>query len=289
MSNNQSRRRAKSLLSMLGWRLHVLLDWFGTRVWRKTRLYKTSDGMTLRAGIHPAYRQMVDGSFEREEFDLLTSAFRDVDVFVDVGANIGYYSCLALRSGKRVVAFEPQRANLDCLFFNVLANDLERRFEVYPIALSDRIGLLELFGASGPSASMIQHWAGYSSGFRQVVPVNTLDNVLLGRFNGASVLVKIDVEGAEYSVLKGALDTLTRIPRPAWLIEVCYDEFHPEGVNPNYRATFELFLNNGYRAYAVNAAMQEITHQSLDSALAKGESASSVFNYYFVDAGQSLP
>lgn len=78
-----------------------------------------------------------------------------------------------------------------------------------------------------------------------------MDNVLAGRFSGERLLLKIDVEGAEYAVLKGAIATLARTPKPAWLLEICLQEFHPGGANPDFREIFDPFHSHGYVAYAV--------------------------------------
>src|SRR5262249_11602765 len=74
-----------------------------------------------------------------------------------VGANIGYFSCLAASRCKHVLAFEPQPINLEYLLANVRTNGL-KNIEVFPMALGDRAGVLDLFGASATGASAIQHW-----------------------------------------------------------------------------------------------------------------------------------
>ena len=66
---------------------------------------------------------------------------------------------------------------------------------MFPVALSDAPGVLTLYGASGPSASLIPNWAGYSARTQTMVPVSTLDRVLAGRFGGRRLFVKMDVEG----------------------------------------------------------------------------------------------
>ena len=284
-------KRSKTLVELnasLRWKLHVLRDWWGTKVWTKTSEVVTPLGFKLTSGQHPAYELMRSGKFEVEEIAFIARLLPRVKVFVDIGANLGYYTCLALQSGKPVVAFEPQQQNLQCLFQNLTANGWEDRAEVFPLALSERPGLLTLYGASGPSASLIKNWAGYSSRFKRTVPVSTLDNVLAGRFSGQRLFVKMDVEGAEYQVLKGAVATLGRGPKPVWLIEICLEEFHPEGSNRDFQQTFQLFWDHGYQAFTATAHPQLVKPAEVADWVAKGHAESATFNYVFAESEEIL-
>ena len=207
---------------------------------------------------------------------------------MDIGANLGYYTCLALQSGKPVIAFEPQQQNLQCLFQNLIANGWEGKAEVFPLALSEHSGLLTLYGASGPSASLIKNWAGYSSRFNKVVPVSTLDKVLVGRFNGKQLFIKMDVEGAEFSVLKGALATLRLSLKPIWLLEICLEEFHPDGRNPDFYEIFKLFWEHGYKAFTATKNPILVNQFEVENWLKKGHADSGTFNYVFAESEDML-
>ncbi len=272
---------------MIAWRLHVLKDWWGTRVWKRTTEVVTPLGFKLTSGFHPAYDMMRAGTFEPEECALIAKLVSKVDLFVDIGANLGYYTCLALHKGRPVVAVEPQPQNLQCLFQNLRANGWEDRAEVFPVALSAKPGLLTLYGASGPSASLIKNWAGYSSQFSRVVPISTLDT-LVARRPAQRVFIKIDVEGAEYQVLQGACHVLASVPKPIWLLEVCLQEFHPGGANPDFKKTFELFWGNGYVVYTASQSPKRVTPEEVDAWSRKGYADSGTFNYLFVDATTDL-
>lgn len=269
----------------LGWRIHLFKDWWGTRVWTRTTEVQTPLGFKLRSGFHPAYRMMREGTFEPEETALLLRLMSRCDRFVDIGANLGYYTCLALQNGRPVVAFEPQEQNLRSLFRNLASNGWQDgRAEVFPIALSDRPGLLTLYGASGPSASLLPNWAGYSPRYGKVVPVSTLDRLVAGRYERERLLVKIDVEGAEYHVLRGALVTLTRDPRPMWLLEVCLEEFHPDGANPDFAAIFRLFWDHGYQAFTATRTPRPVSPADVDRWVAAKQASSGTFNYVFAES-----
>ena len=231
---------------------------------------------------------MRTGQFECEETRIFQRLLDRADGFIDVGANLGSYSCLALQKSKLTVAFEPQAQNLECLYRNLEINGWSDTIEVIPVALSAKPGLMPLYGASGPSASLVRNWAGYSPRFRQIVPVNTMDNILAGRFSGQRLIVKIDVEGAEFQVLQGAIATIARTPRPFWLIEICFREYHPSGINSDYLRTFELFWDHGYDCYCADHKCTPLFRQDIERWLAGGVREVPTFNYVFIDRVLSL-
>ncbi|MBN1102793.1 MAG: FkbM family methyltransferase [Deltaproteobacteria bacterium] len=245
------------------------------------RASRTPYGFTLQGSLSPHHRGMRKGTFEQEQTAVIHDLLLQSDVFVDVGANIGYYSCLALSLGKCVLAVEPLGVNLEHLYRNLIRNRWTD-VEVFPFGLSDRPGLATLYGASSTGASLIGSWAGSTKLIRRVIPVSTLDIVLGDRFAGRKLLIKIDVEGAEYQVLKGATKTVNLIPKPAWLIEICFKEFFPGGVNPNYAATFDLFWRHGYEARAASRDFKRITPTDVKRWAQAGYCDSGAINYLFV-------
>ena len=265
----------------LQWRKHKWSDWFNTYIFKKTIQFDTPFGFKMTSRNYIANRQMVKGVFEMEEVELIKSGVLNADVFIDIGANIGLYTCIARSLGKHAVAVEPQPQNLDCLYSNLINNNWQDT-EVFPLALSNKPGLLTLYGASGPSASLVSGWAGYSTQFRRIVPVNTLDTLLDHRFDGKQLFIKIDVEGAEYNVLLGALKTLRMSPRPTWFIEICLSEFHPGAMNPAYEATFDLFWRNDYEIRMANKEFTLVTPGDIKSWVDRRRSITNNFNYLFI-------
>jgi FkbM family methyltransferase len=262
---------------------HHLKDWWGTKVWKKTSEVVTPLGFKLVSGFHPAYQQMRSGTFEVEETHIIKRMIENTAIFVDIGANLGYYTCLAAQHGKHVIAFEPQQQNLKCLMQNLQVNNYQEYVEVFPLALSEKYGLLTLYGASGPSASLVKGWAGYSSKHSQQIPVSTLDNILGSRFENERLSIKIDVEGAEYQVLSGAHSILDRSIKPIWLLEVCLEEFHPSGSNPDYQKIFDMFFDRGYKAFTATIPPMPVTRKSITEWIAQKSNRKSTFNYVFLD------
>lgn len=241
-------------------------------------------GFKLRTGHTGAHWAMRSGDFEREEVSHIRNLLPQSDVFVDVGANIGLYACIARQAGNHVIAVEPQAKNLRLLLANLIDNGWPD-VEVYPTGLSRKVDIALLYGASGTGASLIPGWDSKSvsqtQAVRSMIPLSTLDILLGERFSGKKLLIKIDVEGAEYDVLLGSQNILRMSPQPAWLVEVCLNEYHPSGMNPNYAATFNLFWENGYEARTADAAKRLITPGDISRFIELGRCESGVINYLF--------
>ena len=223
---------------------------------------------------------MAKGVFEPLETKIVRKFLDDVDVLVNVGANIGYYCCHALSKGKSVIAFEPIQQNLRYLYQNIIINKWSGA-EIYPIALHNEIGVIEIYGGD-TGASIIKGWAGIPDSYMTPVPSSTMDIVLGTRLQGKKMLVIIDVEGAEKGVLEGATKMLAMKPKPIWIVEIVANEHQPDGVemNSDFKNIFQLFFNNGYQAFCVDEDMSPFTMDQVNSIL-EGNSRTTTYNYLF--------
>jgi FkbM family methyltransferase len=143
---------------------------------------------------------------------------RPGDTVVDIGANYGVYSLvLATRVGRtgRVIAFEPGREALLQLRENVALNH-GLNVELVPLALSDHSGEQPLFHIGGPTTHSLSSFGGERT---EVVRLTTLDTWEAGADLDRLDFIKVDVEGHEPQVFRGALTTLARY-RPFILFEV---------------------------------------------------------------------
>lgn len=228
---------------------------------------------------------MESGEFEPEETKQVCTLLREAAVFVNVGANTGYYVCHARKLGKRVLAVEPLDQNVQLLQRNLIANGWND-VEVLPVALGDHVGLEKLYGG-GTAASLVVGWAGAPTTHYRVVPVTTLDHLLGDRFAGEKMLILIDVEGFEVNVLRGAARQLARRPAPVWFVEICLDEHQPQGatVNPDLQATFELFWQHGYTAHKAGCESGPVTTEDV-SDWAAGQNLPRTHNFMF-QAGEA--
>lgn len=229
---------------------------------------------------------MQRGSFEPVETAIIQHLLQDADCFVNIGANIGYYCCLAMSKKVRTIAFEPLDINVQLLQSNLAANGFEQDFELFPIGLSQRSGVVKIYG-DGTGASMIPGWAGTSEHYFRFVPVNTLDNVLQSRISPRT-LVLMDIEGGEYPALLGATTILSSDCKPTWMVEICVSEHQPAGtkINPSLKETFQLFWNAGYDAFTAERLPQLVTPAMIDSVLHSGVDSFKTHNFVFLKAGQ---
>ncbi|MCW3041134.1 MAG: FkbM family methyltransferase [Solirubrobacterales bacterium] len=140
----------------------------------------------------------------------------------DVGANIGFFALLAARfagDGGRVLAFEPVPAVADLVREAAQRSGLAGRVEVRTEAVARTKGAEELYVVADASWSHLASRGNPGGAVETItVPVTTLDDVLAGGAPPPDV-VKLDVEGSEGDVLRGAHDTLRR-HRPVVVLEL---------------------------------------------------------------------
>lgn len=236
---------------------------------------------------------MEQGDFEPAETALVERALARVDTVVNVGANAGYYCCVALKRGKRVVAFEPVHGNLRLLLRNVTANGWERRIEVFPIALSDSVGVARMYGA-GVAASLVEGWADIPEAYVELVHTSTYDTVMGSRLAGRRCLFIVDVEGWERRVLAGMSTALRSEPRPLWMVEIAtvHARRHGAVVNPDLLATFRTFWEEDYESFAADESMRPVLPDEVHAAAGGGSDGLGTRNFLFIhrstDAEHSL-
>lgn len=154
----------------------------------------------------------------------LISLIRPGDRFVDAGANIGYFSILAgwrVYPGGEVWSFEPNPNIYPILASNITNNGFEHCTQRRKLALSDRTGAADLRIFKGYEATstiralsdeFVTHTRNETGrdSYAVDVAVDTLDAQMAAV--PAIDLMKIDVEGHELSVIRGAVDILRRSP-----------------------------------------------------------------------------
>lgn len=232
-------------------------------------------------------KSMQSGQFEPEETQIVKRILPSVDIVINIGANIGYYCCIALSQEKYVVAFEPMNLNLRYLFRNIKANHWESRIEIYPMALSNKVGIIEIYGG-GTGASLVKGWAGTPEQYVTLVPSATLDNVLGARFRGKRCFLLIDIEGAEQFMLEGASLIIDMMPRPIWMIEISISEHQPKGIsiNPHLLSTFQIFWNHGYESWTADRHCRIIHPDEIGQIVKTGIDTLQTHNFLFIEKGK---
>jgi FkbM family methyltransferase len=212
-----------------------------------TRL-KTSFGfnMVVNPYEHVGRYIFVEGSYEQEISSLFKTLVHSDDCVLDVGANIGWYTILAAKlvgPNGQVHAFEPDPPLASTIQINLEHNDLSNA-TVHWAAVSDTCGDVYFYQWSGQNMGLSSlRDLGLSSTMLTIASI-TLDS-LLDTLPKVS-LVKIDVEGAEYKVLKGMKGLLLR-DKPNLILEVTGSFLKQLGDSEDL--VFEFFAMMEYELY----------------------------------------
>lgn len=191
----------------LSWQLRSRLSAEIVAPWIEGQKLVVSRGATGATG------NLYVGLHEFEEMGFLLHVLRPGDVFLDIGANVGSYTVLASGvCGARTIAFEPDPASAARLARNVAVNALEPRVDIRRVALGESCGE----AAFTLGRDTMNRLADTNDARTQRVALATLDSQL-GAV--APALMKIDVEGFETQLLRGAAQTLQRESLKAIIIE----------------------------------------------------------------------
>lgn len=177
-----------------------------------------------------ATKWRVDTLFSKEPATIeWIASFRPGEVLVDVGANVGMYTIWAAKTRQaRVFAFEPESLNYALLNRNIFRNGLSAQVRAFCLALSDRAGAGELhlsrFMPGGSSHSLNERVDPYhrpaQPEFTQGCVSARLDDLVRDGVLPAPQHLKIDVDGFEPQVIRGADATLRSGSVRSMLIEV---------------------------------------------------------------------
>lgn len=191
------------------------------------------------------------GTYEPEVRAVIGDRLGPGDTAIDVGANVGWHALLmASRVGPtgRVYAFEPNESTRQRLVSAVEANHFNQ-IVVDPRAAADHEGPT---GFDAPAAG--ETWDGtgrlVSTGAERTVECVTLDRFAAERGVERVALIKIDVEGWELSVLRGATRVL-RALRPVVVFE--YDPAYVSRSGGTAADLTALLTNAGYSLLALRA------------------------------------
>jgi FkbM family methyltransferase len=160
-------------------------------------------------------------------------------VFVDVGANVGYYTMMAaslVGATGKVIAFEPNPQNCELIQMSVQANDFNN-VELYPLAVADQPGTVELLLEGTHSNARLLNPAQETAPVHMIkhsVSTVTLDEVLAGECR--IDLIKLDIEGAEPRAWQG-MQRLLQQHRP-----VILTEFFPDFIRMTSAVEPEVYL-----------------------------------------------
>ena len=183
-------------------------------------------------------------NYEPHVTDAIAKLLKPGDTFLDIGANIGYYSLLAasiVQSSGKVIAFEPNQKNQQLMYSSIVENNFSN-ITLYPFAVSNSQKILRLMtsGSNGWLVNLSKDSAEY-----QLVQSVVIDEIL--ETEKQIDFIKIDIEGHEPIALQGMVRTIHE-HRP-----IIFTEFHPYAVGEEF---LKQLTSYGYRLSIIE--MEEV-------------------------------
>jgi FkbM family methyltransferase len=247
--------------------------------------FVTGNGVRVFADFQSPTYAWYDADAPNLSFDqrLIRGALAQAEgnVFIDVGAHCGFFAAyvagLAREAGTgiRILAFEPDHRHFECLQ-KTIAPHRDVDIAIFPFAVSDAIGSLQMYRC--PNASCLHSYPDPAG-----VPVYAVDAVTLESALGAFLtaadrvaVIKIDVDGAEPAVLRGA-ERVLREHRP-----IIFTEFAPQHLRSNQTDPRQFFseLCSRFRTYWVRydpESIVEVRAEDLDEIEASIDTVTDLF------------
>ncbi len=212
-----------------------------------SRMYLDSlDGL----GLHR------NGIYEPMETEFFRNEVKKGDVFVDIGANIGYYSLMASQlvgeEGK-VFAFEPDPINCKLLWKNTKANGYVN-IVIVQEAVSDKTGETRLFLCENRGDNRI--YDSHDGRRSIVVPTTRLDDYFRDG-SGRIDFVKMDIQGAEGGAIKGMLRVLKENQNVRMVTEFWPFALQLFGTDPEW--LLHELMNIGFCLYEIKEDERKMT------------------------------
>ena len=187
---------------------------------------------SMYVDVHDTLQITGSGKFEETETETILSFVKEDTVMLDIGANMGFYSIQVGQKATKgkVFSFEPDPGNFATLQKNLALNNLTN-VTAYNVALSDKKDTMRLY----KHPFNVGDYRLYNDGdFTEYVDVPTLriDDTIQEKVD----LIKIDVQGFEYFVLKGGQFLLEKY-KPTVI-----SEFWPRGLHNSGASAFD-YLN----------------------------------------------
>jgi FkbM family methyltransferase len=253
---------------------------FGVFWYKSFKFLKPGNSTLLKFRV-PKYNYEFYCRINKDDFKIMTIHEDDIiehftpkqgDVVIDIGAHIGLYTIIGSKrvgTNGKVVAIEADPSNFEMLNRNIKLNQLTN---VIPLnyAVYSKETKIKLYLPSGESGftkynTIVSNWANTEDKFVEV-NANTLDYLLqINQIREEEVnWIKIDVEGAEFEVLKGAQNVLSKSKDIALLMEL-------HGPPNVYKPKVQEFLNlynfkiELEKSYEENGSMHIIVQKSTNS------------------------
>jgi len=226
------------------WRLS---QWLEPRTNNFVGTMRTADGFLMNVETEDFIQRSIylTGRWDEDVGRVIRSTLKADDLFIDIGANVGYFSLLASRLCRQVICFEPNPTCLKKLTSNVTLNN-QGNIEIRPIGLADerRKAEFNVRDSRNIGGGSLQHGDGETFS----VQLDTLDDQLS---NLSPKLIKIDIEGAEMLALKGASKMLSKNNSPDVICEI--SEYSLRQLGSSKDELFALMYGYGYKYQIISS------------------------------------
>jgi FkbM family methyltransferase len=212
---------------------------------------------------------LLDGIWEPDVTAWFRSVLEPGMTFVDVGANVGYFSVLAaflVGWGGRIIAFEAMPSTYELLAKNVIVNWMTTFTTTENIALHSDARRLKFYVRKyyhgNSSLADVSHEEGRLYDDIEEIEVDALPlDEYLWRNPARPDVIKVDVEGAELQVFRGARQTLSANPDVIVMCEWSQDQIRTARDDP--AELVDELRGHHFQAYRIDTGMQPISYEEL--------------------------
>ena len=200
-------------------------------------------------------------------------------IFWDIGANIGLYSIFAAKIHKniKVISFEPSTNNLRILSRNIFINNLVNKIKIFQLPLGDKPNNFSNFSESlfleGASHNSFDHDLDFEGKNIKItnnykILGTTIKNIIEQKILELPDYIKIDVDGIEHLILKGAGNVLSNENIKSIQIEI------NEKYQEQYKSILNFMRENGF--------ILKNKKRNENLLIYRDPKFSETFNYFFV-------
>ena len=239
------KHKLKAIWRFLSWQIQCRLS---------TKLYEirfiNDIHFYAKKGLNGITGNIYVGLHEFEDMAFIIHFLKEKDTFFDVGANVGVYSLLASGvANAKSIAFEPSKKTIDLLSKNVNLNKLEHLVDCMPVGVGKEKATL-WFTKGEDTTNHITKKKETDSEIIQVISLDSLFPIF------HPCVIKIDVEGFETEVLKGAENILDSKDLKAIIIEL-----NGSGLRYGYHdiEIHEKLLRFGFAPYSYDPFKRSVT------------------------------
>tara|TARA_Y100000768_G_C23945505_1_gene667379 strand:+ start:435 stop:1316 length:882 start_codon:yes stop_codon:yes gene_type:complete len=193
----------------------------------------------------------INPSWQKKETDIIINLLKNNETFINLGANIGYYVCLASKFKVKIIAVEPDYFNLKVLYRNIELNNIDDCL-VLPMASYSKNSVKPIFGR-GVTASLFVNWDNTEKfDNKDFIQTFKLDELIKEKDLEKNTFILMDIENSEYETLIGAFKILKSKNRPSWIVEV-HPTFYSQKKEPSifFDQIFNLFWENEYLSFLI--------------------------------------